>query len=203
MNTVIKYGTSSVLQTDQGANFVSELFRNTSKMHKIKKTQSTAFHPESQGSIKRSHRVLADYLRHYVNEDQTNWEEWVPLATSVYNTTVHSATRFTPLELLFGRPFFLPSSLMKPPEPQYNCDDYASELRIRLQRVHHHTLKNLIANNIQSKEHSETTSEEMKLQVGDKVQLFDDTVRRGRSRKLSAQWIGPYTMRRLIKLMLP
>jgi hypothetical protein len=30
------------------------------------------------------------------------------------------------------------------------------------------------------------------LQVGDTVLLFEETVRRGRSRKLSAQWIGPY-----------
>jgi len=34
----------------------------------------------------------------------------------------------------------------------------------------------------------------MKLQVGDKVLLFYATVRRARSRKLSAQWIGPYTI---------
>jgi len=79
-------------------------------MLKIKKTQSTAFHPESQGSIERSHRVLAEYLRH-VNEDQTNWVEWVPFANYVYNTIVHSATGFTPFELLFGRPSVLPSAL--------------------------------------------------------------------------------------------
>jgi len=41
--------------------------------------------------------VLAEYLRRYVNEDQTNWDEWVPFATYVYNTTVHSVAGFTPL----------------------------------------------------------------------------------------------------------
>jgi len=51
VNIVLKYGTPSILQTDQGANFVSEMFRNTCLMLKIKKIQSTAFHPESQGSI--------------------------------------------------------------------------------------------------------------------------------------------------------
>ena len=74
-NIVLKYGTPRILQTDQGANFISEVFRNTCKELKVKKIQSTAFHPESQGSIERSHRVLAEYLRHYVNEDQTNWDE--------------------------------------------------------------------------------------------------------------------------------
>jgi len=59
--------------------------------------------------------------------------------------TVHSATGFTPFELLFGRLSTLPSALKKPPEPQYNYDDYVSELRSRLQTVHHHAHKNLIA----------------------------------------------------------
>jgi len=104
-NILLKYGTLCIIQTDQGANFVTKVFRNTCKMLKINKIQSTAFHPESQGSIERSHRVLAEYLRHYVNEDQTNWDEWVPL--------------FTPFELLFGCPSVLPSASKKPPEPQY------------------------------------------------------------------------------------
>jgi len=129
VNIVLKYGTPSILQTDQGANFVSEVFRNTCKMLKIKKIQSAPFHPESQGSTERSHHVLAEYLRHYVNEDQINWDERVPFATYMYNTTVHSATGFTPFELLFGGPSISPSALKKPPEPQYNYDDYVSELR--------------------------------------------------------------------------
>jgi hypothetical protein len=69
-----------------------------------------------------------------------------------------------------------------------------SELRSRLQTVHHHAHKNLITSKGKSKEHYDKTSGDMKLQVGDKVLLFDETVCRGRSRKLNAQLIGPYTM---------
>jgi transposase InsO family protein len=61
---VLTYGTPQILQTDQGANFISEVFKNTCKILRIKKIQSTAFHPESQGSIERRHHVLAKYLRH-------------------------------------------------------------------------------------------------------------------------------------------
>jgi len=67
-----------------------------------------------------------------------------------------------------------------------------------LQRVHHHAHKNLIAS--KSKKHYDKMSEEMKLQTGDKVMLFDETVRRGRSRKLGAQWIGPYTITEIDKV---
>jgi len=109
--------------------------RFTCKILKIKKIQSTAFRPESQGSTERSHRVLAEYLRHYMSDDQTNWDSWVPFATYVYNTTEHSATGFTPFELLYGSPSTLPSALKRPPELQYNYVDYASELKGRLQTV--------------------------------------------------------------------
>ena len=74
-NIVLKYGTPRILQPDQGAKFISEVFQNTCKILKIKKIQSTAFHPESQGSTERSHCVLAEYLRQYVKKDKINWEE--------------------------------------------------------------------------------------------------------------------------------
>ena len=197
---VLIYGTPRIVQTDQGANFISEVFRNTCKILGIRKIQSTAFHPESQGSIERSHRVLAEYLRHYVTEDQTNWDQWIPFAAYVYNTTEHSSTRFTPYELLFGRPSVLPSALKGPPEPQYNYDSYVSELKGRLQTSHQQARENLIMSKGKSKERYDETARALELQVGDKVLLYDETVRRGRSRKLSSQWIGPYTVTEVDKV---
>jgi hypothetical protein len=74
-------------------------------------------------------------------------------------------------------PSTLPSALKKPPELQYNYDEYASELRGRLRTVHLHAHKNLIENKGRSKEHYDKTSGQTKLQVGYKVLLFDETVR--------------------------
>jgi len=119
---VLLYGTPQIVQTDQGHNVMSEVFRDTCSLLKIKKFQSTAFHPESQGSTERNHRVMAEYLHHYVSEDQTDWDSWVPFATYVYNTTQHSATSYMPFELLFGCPSTLQSALRQPPEPRYDDD---------------------------------------------------------------------------------
>jgi hypothetical protein len=63
---ILKYGIP-------GINFLSEVFKNTCKVLRIKKIQTTTFHPESNGGLERSHDVLAEYLRHYVKEDQINW----------------------------------------------------------------------------------------------------------------------------------
>jgi len=116
LNVVLKFGTPAQILTDQGSNFLIDLFRSTCKLMKIWKIQTTAFHPESNGSLERSHRVLAEYLRHYVCEDQTDWDEWVPCAVYVYNTTVHTTTAFTPSEVVYGFISEGPSALREAPE---------------------------------------------------------------------------------------
>jgi len=98
---------------------------------RIEKIQASALHSESNGSLERSHRVLTEYLRNYVREDQTNWDEWVPYAVYVYNTTA-----YTPFELVYGFKSEVLSALREIPNIQYNYGDYLAELRGRLQSAH-------------------------------------------------------------------
>jgi hypothetical protein len=66
-------------------------------MLKIKKIKSTAYHPQSNGALERTHRVLVEYLCCFILEDQSNWDKWLPYATFVFNTTPHATTGFTPM----------------------------------------------------------------------------------------------------------
>jgi len=75
-----------------------------------------------------------------------------------------------------------------------------SELKSRLQTAHQQAQQSLIKNKEKSKEYYDKTAGQSKLKVGDKVLLFDETVRRGKSRKLSAQWLGPYTVTEIDKV---
>jgi len=110
---------------------MSEIFKNICKLLKINKIQTTAYHPESNGALERSHRTLAEYIRH-INKDQTDWDEWIPFAIFTYNTTPHTGTGYTPFELMYGHQAEIPTALTKPPKPTYNYDDYAQELKERL-----------------------------------------------------------------------
>src|SRR5580765_6583321 len=92
---VLEHGIPEKILTDQGTNFLSEIFKNMCRLLKINKIQTTAYHPESNGALERSHRTLAEYLRHYINEDQTDWDEWIPFAMFTYNMTPHTATGYT------------------------------------------------------------------------------------------------------------
>jgi len=77
---------------------------------------------------------------------------------------------------------------------QYNYDDYVMELEGRLQSSHEVARKKLLSNKERSKEYYDKNSETPDVQGGQKVLIFDETVQRGRSRKLSPQYIGPYEL---------
>lgn len=132
-NFILKFGCPEEVQTDQGTNFMSQLFKNVCKLLKISKLNSTAYHPQSQGALERFHRTMGEYLRNYCIQDPSNWDSWIPFAVFAYNTTPHSQTTFMPFELIFGFKPTLPNSIQTHPDPPYNFDDYCTELKYRLQ----------------------------------------------------------------------
>jgi hypothetical protein len=70
LNTVLKFAVPAKILSDASSNILSNLFKNVCKLLRIRKMQSTTFHPESNGSLESSHRVLMEYLCLYVHEDQ-------------------------------------------------------------------------------------------------------------------------------------
>jgi hypothetical protein len=70
-------------------------------------------------------------------------------------------------------------------------------LRGRLQSAHEITGQKLIARKEKSKEYYDRDAETFEINVGQKVLLFGETVHRGRSKKLSPQYVGPYEVVRV------
>jgi hypothetical protein len=50
-NIILKLGTPKQILTDQGTHFLSDLFKNVCKLLRIKKLQTAAFRPESNGGL--------------------------------------------------------------------------------------------------------------------------------------------------------
>jgi hypothetical protein len=126
LNIVLQFVAPVQILTDQRSNFLSDLFKGTCKLLKIRTVQTTAFHPESNGGLEICHMVLTEYLRHYVREDQTNWDEY---AVYVYNTIVHTTNTYTPFEVVYDFRSEVPPALRGTPKVQYNYENYLTELR--------------------------------------------------------------------------
>lgn len=63
------YGAPKALLTDQAPTFFTSLMKAIASYFKIKQYRTTAYHPQSNGSIERSHHVLTEYLKMYTNRN--------------------------------------------------------------------------------------------------------------------------------------
>jgi hypothetical protein len=188
---ILRIGTLKTIVTDHGTNLMSEVFKTECKMLKIKKLQTTPFHPESNGSLERRHRLLKEYLHHYIREDQSNWDGWVPYAVYVYNTSTHVATGYTAFELVYGFKAELPSNLMGGPNPQYIYDDFLIELKSRLQTAHQTARQRILTAKNKNNEYYNKHTKELSIEVGDKVLLYDEICTKGMVKKALFQVVRP------------
>lgn len=196
-NFICKFGIPDSILTDQGKDFTSKLLQEISKLFKIKQINCSAYHPQSNGALERSHLTLADYLKHYVNDKQTDWDNWLNFAMFSYNTSIHTSTKFSPFELIFGIKPNLPSSITRTPEFKYTYDDYVSELTLKLQKSHEIAKQNLIESKEKNKTYYDRNIKNIEFKVNDKVYLLNETQKPGHSKKLTQNYTGPYIITKI------
>lgn len=192
---VLQYGIPKSILTDQGANFLSDLFKGVTKLLGIKKLQTTAYHPESNGSLERSHSTFKEYLRNYINPERDDWDSWIPFGIFTYNTTPHTATKYTPYELLYGFKPEIPTSLQRSPEIYYNYDNYTYDLKNKLQNGYKIARENLLKAKEISKNYYDRNTKVVDFAVGDKVLLEKknkSSPKGVKGKKLGSLYDGPF-----------
>lgn len=70
---VCVYGIPKSILTDCGTNFLSDVFKQMCKLLDIEKSQTTPFHPQTNGFLERSHKTLKAYLRSFVDKDNEHY----------------------------------------------------------------------------------------------------------------------------------
>jgi len=89
--------------SDHGPQFVAHFTRELYRLLGIKLASSTAWHPQTDGQTERINQELDQYLRLFVNEQQDDWYDLLPIAEFQHNNHVHSATQQPPFLLNTGR----------------------------------------------------------------------------------------------------
>ena len=135
---ILKHGTPRQLLTDLGTNFLSKLMKDICTTLQIDRLHTTAYRPQTNGSLERSHRTLKDLISHYITADQRDWDEWLPYAVSAFCTMTHASLGESPFFLLYGRDIELPfDELFRPLKTRYDTDrNYATEFIQRMKIAH-------------------------------------------------------------------
>ena len=101
------YSLPDQLHSDNGREFVNNLWRELFSEFKIQHTTTPPYNPSSN-PIERFHRTLLAMLRTRGEGIQDNWDLWSNASVFAYNTTVSSSTGVMQHYTMFEREAMLP-----------------------------------------------------------------------------------------------
>ena len=112
LNRLIRYQKiSRELINDRDKLFTFNYWKTLLPMMGIKLKMSTTFHPQTNDQTKRTNQSLKQYLRHYINNAQSNWMKLLFMAQLILNVKVFNITKKTSFfanfekeSNLFGKP---------------------------------------------------------------------------------------------------
>ena len=187
-----KMGIPREILSDRGSNFLSQVMKEMAKIFSIKQIATSPYHPQCDGMLERFHGTLKSMVTK-IGRGAKDWDEWLPFACFAARDAVHSATGFTPFQLLFGREVRGPLTLLK---EQWTGEipggrtvaDFVSSLQKKLAISHHLAKESEKEAKKQSKLYYDRTAKQRAMNVGEKVLLLlPDELD-----KFTAKWTGPY-----------
>lgn len=167
---ISRFGVPLELHSDQGRNFESELFRNLCERLGIRKTRTTALHPQSDGMVERMNRTIGKYLSKVVSSHQRDWDQHLPFFLMAYRSAINESTGQTPARILFGRELRLPCDLVFRCKPG---EDYVSELRRKMDDIHQEVRSHIQIASDRMKERYDIQAKEHQYAKGDLVWLYN------------------------------
>lgn len=180
--------TPKIVLTDQGRNFLSEIFKKTCNLFGIKKIQTTAYHPQTNGALERHHKTLADYLRTFSRSNPDKWDTLLPYAMYVHNNSPNASTRIAPNDCLFGYISRMPTKIRKNPGMQYNFDCNYNNMYHEIHKVWQWVQDNQEEYKKLTKIYYDKKIYEQTFLPGNKVYVRNEA----RKHKLAPLWTGPH-----------
>ena len=150
---------------------------------------STAYHPQTDGQTERTNQVLEGYLRTFVNYDQNDWYQLLPLAEHAYNNSATNAHKMTPFFANYG--FHPQTEWMKEREAQ----NPGAALYVYWMQDIHRQARQTLENRRESmkQDYERKATEQPSIKVDDLVMLNAKNIRTKRpSKKLSPKLYGPF-----------
>lgn len=187
------YGPIKNVRTDNGSEFVNEIFKNLTQLLKIQHDTSAPYHPQSIAPLERNHKVLNSYLRMYINNSQSDWDLFAKFYALHWNISpIPQLNNYTPFELVFNRKPNFPGTLLGPVEPIYNAEDFAKLTKYRFQHSNDQAKKWLEKIKITQTDSLNLQAKPINYQIGDTVKI-----NRPDKKKLEPFYDGPYMIKNI------
>ena len=151
-----KFGIPSIVHTDRGQTFLSNIIKQLNKILSIKHTTTTSYRPQSNATCERLNKTIISRIRSLHPKEKTRWNLHVDSLIFAYNCTVHESIGMSPYYAMFGRHPKLPLDFMvRVPNTdikrQNSMKTYAEQRENEMKRAFEVCAKNIRKRQIRSK----------------------------------------------------
>jgi hypothetical protein len=116
---IAPFGVPRAIISDRDSRWRGDFWKEVSASLGAKRNLTTAYHPQADGQTEIMNQLLEIALRAYVDADRSDWSDKLLEFAMSYNSSVHTATGFSPAYLLYGfEPNRIPRFLVPPGQPQ-------------------------------------------------------------------------------------
>ena len=192
MGVFCRLGFPEEILTDQGSNFMSEIMRRVTDLLGVKQLKTSPYHPECDGMLERFHATLKLMMRKTC-KDRDRWDDYLPYACFAFRDAVHSATQFSPFQLLLGRNVRGPLSLIKSQltgetKGTTKVVEFVDKLKEKLTLAWDMAAGHDEEAKAKSKSYFDRRATTRTFEVGDTVMTLEPSP----TDKFQPQWNGPY-----------
>ncbi|KAI3220470.1 hypothetical protein DTO012A9_10171 [Penicillium roqueforti] len=192
MDNVIRItGIPETIVSDRGGQFISEFWTEFCRILGIKRKLSTVYHPQTDGQSEIANQFMAQRLRPYIEYNQDDWSEYLPM--------VDFAASILPQDTTKRSPFFVERGY----EPAMSFDwnrtglthneQEAADRLSKLQRIWEDTREQIAKSQELQVQQANRHRREEDFGIGDLVFVTTrDWLQNRPSRKLSHTTSGPY-----------
>ena len=190
-----KYGVCDTLLSDRGVENVSKCMAEVCRQLCIPQEFSPAFVHKCLGAVERVHRTIAERLTPYMNGRLNNWIDVLPSITFSINQSVHSGSKYSPHEIVFGQRPKFPLSPPKPTDFETIPPDmhtYVRKHAEKLQIIRSEVKNNIVLSQQKMLERANKNADPLQVKEGDYVYLLKE--RTGVGQKLKNTCTGPFVI---------
>ncbi|XP_037789363.1 uncharacterized protein LOC119584788 [Penaeus monodon] len=181
--------------SDRGTQFTSGMMEETKKLLSVKGMRTTPYHPEGNGLCERFNGTLKKMLKRMAADQPREWPRLLAPLLFAYREAPQSSLKFSPFELVYGRPVRGPLQVLR--ELWDNTEDdpvitssyqYVLDLNERLHSTCELAKEELLKSQVTQKSYYDRKAKLRTLDEGDQCLILLPTS----TNKLLAQWSGPY-----------
>ena len=195
-DTVFKlHGLPERIISDRDSLFTSHFWKKLHALLNIELRLSSAFHPQTDGATERANRTMTQMLRQCVSPKQKDWVIKLPAIEFAMNSARSSTTGFTPFYLNYGRN---PSPMIWKGEEVYpGVRQFAENMKEAIMSAHDAIIASRVQHTVQANRKQQVAT----YKEGDLVYLSTKNISmpKGRARKLSPKYLGPFPITRVLK----